>query len=87
MDDWFGDPDDPERYQVYALCEECGHWTLIQGSPETYGRATTDKHCDECGSGRLNQQSVTSKRTFDVERAKKRSAAVKKEAEKRRQNT
>lgn len=85
MDGWFGDPNDPERYQVYAQCNECGDWTFIQGSSETHGNNTHDQKCEHCGSSRLNPQSVTSKRTFDVERAKKRTALIKKEIEKRKQ--
>lgn len=85
MDGWFGDPDDPERWQVYAQCMECGDWTLIQGSKETHGNYTRGQRCEHCDSSRFNSQSVTSKRTFDVEKAKKKSALIKKEIEKRKQ--
>lgn len=76
MDGWFGDPNDPERYQVYVQCENCGQWTFIQGSEETHGQYTINMKCEHCLSSRLNQQSVTSKRTFNLERAKLRTAQV-----------
>jgi hypothetical protein len=76
MDGWFGDPNDPERFQVYAQCDACGEWTLIQGSHETHGNYTHNKRCEHCDSSRFNTQSVTSKRTFNPERAKVRTREV-----------
>lgn len=72
MDGWFGDPNDPERWQVYAQCRECGKWTFIQGSAETHGSYTHGQNCEHCGSSRLESQSVTSKRTYNPEKAKRR---------------
>lgn len=84
MDGWFGDPNDPERWQVYAQCMECGHWTLIQGSAETHGNYTHNQKCEDCGSGRFDPRSTTSKRTFNLERAMKKEKEVKKMIEKRK---
>lgn len=85
MDGWFDDPESPERWQTYYQCMECGGWTLCQGSKETNGHHVRDQKCEHCGSGRFNPQSATSKRTFNVDRAKKKEAEVKKVIAKRKQ--
>lgn len=72
MDGWTSDPDDPERYQVYVQCMDCTKWTFIQGTKENYGNVTTNSVCEHCDSSRLSSQSVTSKRTYDPEKAKRR---------------
>jgi hypothetical protein len=66
----------PEMCEVYAQCRSCGLWTFIQGEPENYGNQTNNKKCEHCESGMLDPQSVTSKRTFNPEKAKARTARV-----------
>lgn len=62
--------DDPEKHLVYAMCNDCGDWTLINVAPENYGYSTKNAKCTFCGSRNFNPQSVISKRTFNLERAK-----------------
>lgn len=85
MDGWFGDPNDPERWQTWYQCNYCGGWTLFQSDEEHHGHYLPGSQCSHCGSKSFNSQSATSKRTFNEERAKKREAVVKKELEKKRQ--
>ena len=82
LDGWEGDPYDPERWQTYYQCNSCGEFTLIQGSIETHGHYPDSARC-KCGSKNWNPQSAISKRTFNMERAKAKTSAVKKLNEKR----
>lgn len=64
--------DDQNPYDVYVQCRDCADWSFFVGSIETHGQATRNRNCEHCGSSRLDPQSVTSKRTFNWERAKRR---------------
>ena len=64
---------------VYAQCRSCGDWTYIIGTEENYGRATNKTYCEHCGSHQLDPQSTISERTFDVDRARKKSNRIKKQ--------
>lgn len=84
MDGWFGDPNDPERWQTWYQCNNCGHWTLFQSDEEHHGHRLPDQVCEDCGGKNFNPQSATSKRTFNEERAKKKEREIKKLIEKKR---
>lgn len=85
MDGWFGDPNDPERWQTYYQCNSCAHWTLFQSDQEHHGHYLPEHRCESCGGKNFNQQSATSKRTFNVERARKKENDLKKLIEKKKQ--
>ena len=70
MDGWFDDPDDPKRFQFYIQCRECTLWTFIKDGKES--KIPRGLKCQHCESSRLDSQSLTSERTFDPVRAKKR---------------
>lgn len=72
IDGWFEDPKDPERYMTYYLCMACTEWSLFNLTTE---QAIACRHCK---GHRLNPQSATSKRSFDVARAKKQSLLARK---------
>jgi Zn finger protein HypA/HybF involved in hydrogenase expression len=64
--------DRKETYQAYAQCRDCALRTLLTQTMENYGNTIKDQVCEHCGSSRFDPQSVTSVRTFDPVKAKRR---------------
>lgn len=69
-------------WDTHYQCEDCGKWTLFKSDKEHNGHYLLGSKCSYCNSSRFDRQSATSKRTFDLSRAKRKEYLVKKENEK-----
>lgn len=70
------DPDAPHAYDVYKQCGECGEWSIYD-TRVVYSQEERQR-CPLCNSSMLVTSSIISYRTFNAERAKKATSAVKK---------
>lgn len=73
------DPQAPNAYDVMIQCGKCGEWFMFDKRNNERDRA-----CQNCGSKQFVINSIISYRTFDLTRAKKATARIRKENEKRR---
>lgn len=72
MDGIFTEEDRAEKYNAYAQCVDCFKWTYIIGSEASHGSISSAGTCEHCGGHRFDPHSVTSKRSFNIEAAKRR---------------
>lgn len=69
-------PYDPPEF-IFAVCLACGEWTKIKVTKENSFKGTFSERCTSCNAMRLDPQSSISDRTFDLDRAKRKSLEVK----------
>lgn len=71
-EDFFGNP---LIFDVMIGCFNCGHWNKWHRDDPlvSFFLDKTKRICDECGQSEWNWHSITSLRTFDPVRAKRKS--------------